>query len=215
MADILRLQLQDAEKTDHGFFQHPDRIRPMPNAATEFFTRSLPMRAFVVLLALLAGETMLIALLNREIPNNLLLPITQYLPMFSIIWTDNPWAAFQVLADKSLLAIGSFDERSGLYLWTIEFDAVSLLLHIIGAFIIARFIAQSRVTRAMALTGVGLLLLSHTYVTVMAHCAGPTWAGFVALYGLGVEKFPVNAMWQWAAAVSGSALLATLFLRRA
>lgn len=181
----------------------------MPNTLTAFLARSLPARAFVVLLALLVGETALIALLNREIPNNLLAPITQYLPMFSIIWDDNPWAALEVLADKSLLAVGHFDQRSGLYLWTLEFDTLSLLLHIAGAFIIARFITLSGAARILVLTGVGLLLLSHTYVTVMAHCAGPTWAGFVALYGLGVEKFPVNSIWQWAAAMGGIGLLAS------
>lgn len=186
----------------------------MLNTPAGFLARSLPAKAFAIFLALLAGETVLIALLNREIPNNLLLPITQYLPMFSIIWDDNPWAALEVLADKSLLAVGHFDQRSGLYLWTLEFDTLSLLLHIAGAFIIARFITLSGAARILVLTGVGLLLLSHTYVTVMAHCAGPTWAGFVALYGLGVEKFPVNSIWQWAAAMGAAALLAVAVLRR-
>lgn len=179
-----------------------------------FLSRSLFARAVVVLFALLIGESVVIALLNREVPNNLLFPIDQYLPIFSVIWKDNPWAALQLIAEQSILAVGHFDARSGLYLWTLEFDLLSLFLHGVGALIVARFITLPRGTRILMFSGVGLLLLSHTYVTVMAHCAGPTWAGFVTLYGLGVDKFPVNAMWQWASAIGGGLLLVASIVRR-
>ena len=176
--------------------------------------KNLTLRALVIFIALLAGESVLLAFLNREVPNNLLLPITQYLPMFSVIWKDNPWAALQVIADKSVLAIGHFDERSGLYLWTLELDAVAIALHIGVALLLSRFVALPRPSLALLLGGVALVLLSHSYVTVMAHCAGPTWAVFVSLYGLGVEKMPVNTLWQWGTALSGSMFIAAALWRK-
>ena len=169
--------------------------------------RSLFTTSVIIFFAAIALETLALAILNREMVNNLLFPISQYLSMFSIIWKDNPWAALQILADKSVLALGSYDAQSGLYLWTLEFDALSLLLHMAGAILIATMLARPRHIFGSAVAGVALVMLSHTYVTVMAHCAGPTWAGFVALYGLGVEKFPVNSTWQWLFFAAGSAVI--------
>ncbi len=168
-----------------------------------------------IFFAALVFETLLLAVLNREMVNNLLFPVSQYLPMFTVIWQDNPWAAVQILADKSMLAIGHYDAQSGLYLWTLEFDALSLLLHLLGAVVIARMIFLPWRILGWFAAGFALILFSHTYVTVMAHCAGPTWAGFVVLYGLGVEKFPVNSMWQWLFFVAGAALVITARFRSA
>jgi len=169
--------------------------------------RSLFATSAAIFFGTLLIETLLLAVLNREIVNNLLFPISQYVPMFSVIWKDNPWAALQILADKSVLAVGSYDAHSGLYLWTLEFDALSLLLHLLVAIVIAKMLALPRYLLGWAIAGAALILISHTYVTVMAHCAGPTWAGFVALYGLGVEKFPVNSTWQWLFFLAGTLLV--------
>jgi len=173
-------------------------------APRSLFTTSV----FIFFTALLL-EAVVLAVLNREIVNNLLFPISQYLPIFSVIWKDNPWAALQIVADKSILAFGSYDAQSGLYLWTLEFNALSLLLHLLGALVVAKMIARPIQILGWAIAGAALVALSHTYVTVMAHCAGPTWAGFVSLYGLGLDKFPVNSTWQWLFFVAGIALLIT------
>lgn len=169
--------------------------------------RSLFATSATIFFAALLLEILVLAALNREMVNNLLFPVSQYLPMFSVIWKDNPWAALQILADKSVLAAGHYDAQSGLYLWTLEFDALSLLLHLLGASIIAKMIALPLRLLGWFIAGAGLMAFSHTYVTVMAHCAGPTWAGFVALYGLGVEKFPVNPVWQWLIFITGVGLI--------
>jgi len=169
--------------------------------------RSLFATSTIIFFAALLIETLVLAVLNREMVNNLLFPISQYVPMFSVIWKDNPWAALQIIADKSVLAVGHYDAHSSLYLWTLEFDALSLLLHLLGAIMIAKMLALSRYILGLAITGAALIVVSHTYVTVMAHCAGPTWVGFVALYGLGVEKFPVNSTWQWLFFAAGAALV--------
>ena len=169
--------------------------------------RSLFITSAAIFFAALLVETLVLAVLNREMVNNVLFPVTQYLSMFSVIWKDNPWAALQILADKSILAIGHYDTHSGLYLWTLEFDALSLLLHLMASMLIANMIALRWRILGWALGGAALMVISHTYVTVMAHCAGPTWAGFVALYGLGVEKFPVNTLWQWLIFIAGIVLI--------
>lgn len=169
--------------------------------------RSLFATSAAVFFAMLLLEILVLAALNREMVNNLLFPVSQYLPIFSVIWKDNPWAALQILADKSVLAAGHYDVQSGLYLWTLEFDTLSLLLHLLGAIIIAKMIALPLRLLGWFIAGAGLMAFSHTYVTVMAHCAGPTWAGFVALYGLGVEKFPVNPVWQWLIFTTGVGLI--------
>jgi len=44
-------------------------------------------------------------------------------------------------------------------------------------------------------------------MSVVDHCAGPTWAGFVALYGIGASEFQLYPAYQIIAAVSGVALL--------
>lgn len=169
--------------------------------------RSLFVTSIVIFCAALLFETLLLAALNRAMVNNLLFPVTQYLPMLSIIWEDNAWAATQILAGKSLFAVGHHDARSGLYLWTLEFNTLSLLLHLLGAIFIAKLMALPARLLGWVTAGVALIVFSHTYVTVLAHCAGPTWAGFVALYGLGVEKFPVNSTWQWLFFIAGVALI--------
>ena len=169
--------------------------------------RSLFVTSAAIFFAALLFETLVLAVLNREMVNNLLFPVTQYLPMLSVIWKDNPWAAMQILADKSVLAAGHYDAHSGLYLWTLEFDALALLLHLLAALVIAKMILLRWRILGWAMAGAALVVISHTYVTVMAHCAGPTWAGFVALYGLGVEKFPVNSMWQWLFFIAGVVLI--------
>lgn len=169
--------------------------------------RSLFVTSAAIFFAALLFETLLLAVLNREMVNNLLFPISQYLPMLSIIWQDNAWAAMQILAGKSLLAVGHHDARSGLYLWTLEFDILSLLLHLLGAIIIAKMIALPARLLGWVIAGVALMVFSHTYVTVLGHCAGPTWAGFVALYGLGVEEFPLNSTWQWLFFIAGVVLV--------
>jgi hypothetical protein len=174
-----------------------------------------------VYVGLLAALVLMMSLLNREPVNNVLFPIAQYVPMFEILWRDNPSAAIGVIADKSVLAFGHFDARSGLYLWTLEFDALSLLVYLVVAFLVvltwkrARTHGIGRGQSALALAGLGMILLARTYATVAAHCAGSTWVGFVSLYALGVEKFPVNPLWQWLFAGAGIGLIAvSLFVTR-
>jgi hypothetical protein len=58
-----------------------------------------------------------------------------------------------------------------------------------------------------ALWGLVLVAFSVTYMTSIEHCAGPTWTGFVALYGLGYSQFELNPLWQALCAVAGLLLM--------
>lgn len=150
---------------------------------------------------------LLMSALNGALVNNVLFPVNQFLPMFNVLWHDNPTGALQLLANKSLLAVAHFDDYSGLYLWSLEFDALSLAGYFAISGFLARLIAARTRPQALSLAGLALIGFAVTWVTAAAHCAGATWAGFVALYGLGVEKFPVNTTWQWLFAGIGVALL--------
>jgi hypothetical protein len=169
--------------------------------------------AIIALLALLGALTALMSALNLAVVNNVLFPVTQYLPMFEILWRDNPSAALGILADKSVLAIGHFDFDSGLYLWTLEFDILTLLVFSAATLTAAYEWRRRRLTRKWVWLALALVIFSRAYGQVLAHCAGPTWLGFVSLYALGVDKFPVNAVWQWLFVSGGAALLAWQFTR--
>jgi hypothetical protein len=171
--------------------------------------------ALLVLLALLGALTALMSVLNLAVVNNVLFPITQYVPMFEILWRDNPSAALGILADKSLLAIGHFDFDSGLYLWTLEFDTLTLLVFSAVALAAAFEWRRNRLARKWVWAALALIVFSRAYGQVLAHCAGSTWLGFVSLYALGVDKFPVNAVWQWLFALLGLGLLAWQLSRAA
>jgi hypothetical protein len=164
----------------------------------------------VVLLASLAG---LMSVLNREPVNNVLFPIAQYLPMFELMWGENPRAALSVMIDKSVLAFGHFDSRSGLYLWTLEFDMLSLLVYAAVCVFVASTWRQhstrplSRGRFLLLMLGFGALLVARTYATVLAHCAGPTWVGFVALYALGFDTFSITPLWQWLLAATAAGMI--------
>lgn len=166
-------------------------------------------------LTLLAALTAIMSILNLSVVNNLLFPISQYLPMFEILWRENPTAALGILSDKSVFAIGHFDHDSGLYLWTLEIDSLTLLIFAGVSAAAAMEWRRNRFTRPVLWLALALILFSRAYGAVLAHCAGPTWLGFVSLYALGVDKFPVNPFWQWLFAGAGAALLAWQLIRAA
>lgn len=171
------------------------------------FIRTDFRNAAIAVIALIGALTALMSILNLAIVNNILFPISQYVPMFQILWHDNPSAAVAILSDKSLLAVGHFDFESGLYLWTLEFDGLSLLVLAAMALLGSMEWRLNRLTRKPVWIALVLIVFARLYGQVLAHCAGPTWLGFVSLYAMGVDKFPVNSSWQWMFALTGIGLL--------
>ena len=169
----------------------------------------------VVFIALILSGIVIMMIATGRLVNAVYFPIQEYFGIFKIIWSDNPWGAIRVLSNKSIIAFGHFDSRSTLYLWTLEFNSIALLAYgsvsIAGGWWLMQLaLSQTRVPQTfllMSVTGSFLLLISSTYATVLAHCAGPTWITYVALYGMGFDEFSLHRIWQWVLAIAGGVLI--------
>ena len=165
---------------------------------------------FVIIVSLLC--IMMIA--NVGLVNNINAPIINSLSIFPIMFEQNAWETIFIFSNKTLVSFGQFDPRSGLYLWTLEMDFNTLLAYAAVAIISTPLLhaasasqTNSRSTTAWILTGLLILIFTRTYVTVLAHCAGPTWIGYVVLYGLGTDELEITSMWQWLLAIAGCILI--------
>lgn len=165
---------------------------------------------FVIILSLLC--IMMIA--NVGLVNNVNSPVINSISIFPIMFEQNAWETIFIFSNKTLLSFGQFDPRSGLYLWTLEMDFNTLLAYAAVAIISTPLLhaasasqTNNRSTTAWILTGLLILIFTRTYVTVLAHCAGPTWIGYVVLYGLGADELELTSMWQWLLAIAGCILI--------
>jgi hypothetical protein len=173
-------------------------------ASTGFFILS-------ILLGLIA-----VMALNGGVVNHLLTPVFQYTSLFGILWDEKPMGALQFIVTKSVIAFAHKDPRSGLNLWTYEFDTISLFVYLVGALAAGYFLHTAltggKVFKArslwLGLAGCALVLASVSYMTSIEHCSGATWVGFVAMYGMGFDEFELYPAWQWATAVLGLTCLA-------
>jgi hypothetical protein len=48
-----------------------------------------------------------------------------------------------------------------------------------------------------------MISFSVSYMTVLEHCSGATWVGFVTLYGLGINEFDLYPVYQFIFAIIG------------
>ena len=173
----------------------------------------------LLLLFLVGSGLVFIMLLNGGVINHALTPVLQYLSLFKVLWDENAFGAVQFLLNKSLLAFAYQDPKSGLNVWTYDFDsyttATYLLASLLGGRIIARhwFFHRGAAKRPIVLSFIGVCLLagSMSYMTAIAHCSGPTWVGFVSLYGLGLDEFQLYPVYQVLVALVGVILLAIGF----
>jgi len=158
---------------------------------------------------------LLVMLLNGNIVNYVLTPIFQYIGIFKLIWPEQPLGALQFLSTKSILAFAHQDPRSGLNLWTLEYDTITLLIFATLSFsygwiLIKYFTLKPQMKPVFIIFGIiGTLLsaFSVSYMTDIEHCSGATWVGFVALYGMGFDEFELSPIYQWICAVIGITVL--------
>lgn len=174
--------------------------RPNQTHQTNWLSLSAGLFALLMVTALL-----LVMALNGSVVNHVFSPLEEVLPMFRLVWGDNPPGALAFLANKSLFAFAHLDAHSGLNHWTLQFDALSLIGYAVAALLGGRVIAyggrQDGRGLALLLAALTGLVFSVTYASNIAHCAGPTWVGFVTLYGLGFFGFETPIYWQWLLAV--------------
>lgn len=161
-----------------------------------------------------------ISLLNGGMVNFMLFPVGANISMFQLIWPEQPLAALEFIATKSLFVFVHKDPRSALNLWTLEYDSITLIVYLFAALLGGRFISRARQASqhsaglVRGLLGLILLVLSFTYMTAIEHCSGPTWVGFVSLYGMGFSGFDFYPYYQGVFALIGLGLLAWAFLKQ-
>lgn len=156
-----------------------------------------------------------IVLLNGGMVNHVLIPIAQYMSLFAILWDDNPLGALQFLLTKSVITFTHKDPRSGLNLWTYEFDSITIAVYALvagfGGRLLLKLFSNPRNYRWAAivgLSGCALVIIAASYMTSIEHCSGATWVGFVSLYGMGFDEFELYPVWQWLCAGLGVLALA-------
>ena len=154
---------------------------------------------------------LVITLLNGGWVNHVRTPVATYFSLFPLFWMEEPFAALEFITTKSVILFSHHDERSDLNLWTLEYDAITLFVYITSAllssWLITNHFTSAKKKLITPLFGIGILILSFTYMTALEHCAGATWVGFVSLYGLGVSGFDLYPYYQAVFAGIGLALL--------
>ena len=176
--------------------------------------------SLAIFVGLIITDVILMVLLNGRLVNKLFFPVTEYVSIFPLIWNNNPFTALYIFNTKSVLAFAHYDQRSALNLWTLEFTSISLFVYALVSTYAGWVVKTWMSIKSMPHTiiylsglGSGLILLSATYGTVLAHCAGATWIVYVGLLGLGFEDIPVTSLWQWLLAGMGGGLILVSLLR--
>lgn len=167
----------------------------------------------MLFLAFIVVGLLLVMAFNGGAVNHLLTPVGSYFSMFRLIWPEQPLGALQFILTKSFIVFAHRDPHSGLNTWTLEYDAVGLAVYALAALGGARLLlplalgGKATPGLGLGLAGVAGLVFSATYMTAVAHCAGPTWAGFVSLFGLGMEDIEQTLLWQVLLGLAGLGLL--------
>ena len=152
-----------------------------------------------------------VMLLNGTVVNHALTPIFQFMGIFQIIWPEQPISSLHFLATKSIFAFAHQDPRSGLNLWTLEYDSYTLLAYMVVSGVLGWAIATHR-NQAISIpfaplytvfAGCLFIALSISYMTAIDHCSGATWVGFVAMYGMGFDEFELYPVYQIICAILG------------
>ena len=149
--------------------------------------------------------------LNGDAVNNILLPIFKFTTMFKLLWPDQPLNSLNFIATKSIFAFAHTDARSGLNLWTLEYNSYTLLVYIALSLLLGWIVTRVRqkmmnistVPLILVLIGIAFTAASISYMSVIDHCTSANWVGFVALYGLGLNEFQLYPFYQYVCAILG------------
>jgi len=103
------------------------------NSATHSTTRLWLGLSGLLLLGFFVFSLLPIMLLNGGWVNHILTPVGSYLPMFQLIWQEQPLGALQFILTKSFIAFAHRDMQTGLDIWTLEYDALTLGVYLAAA----------------------------------------------------------------------------------
>lgn len=170
----------------------------------------------LLLLSLVVCGLILVMILNGGIVNHVLTPFLQYTSLFTVLWNDKPLGALQFMLNQSVVVFTYKDPRSTLNLWTYDFSFLTALGYIAACLAAGRVMAHYWYTQQrrrylapllLGIAGLGLTVASITYMSVIEHCAGPTWIGYVTLYGMGFDVVDRYAAYQIVPCCTGVTLL--------
>ena len=153
----------------------------------------------------------IVSAINGKMPNHALTPVFQFFGLFKIIWPEQPLGSLHFMATKSIFVLAHVDERSALKLWTLEYDFYTLLVYVVVSLGLGRLIANYQNNEAgmpvkpllLFFMSGAIISFSISYMTVLEHCSGATWVGFVTLYGLGINEFDLYPVYQIIFAIIG------------
>ena len=189
-------------------------IHPQIKSGQSLLISSLLFISFFV------GGLIIITLLNGGWVNHVIFPIGADIAMFQLIWPEQHWGSLGFIVTKSIFVFTHQDPRSGLNLWTMQYDSITLGVYLLAALSGGRLINRAKQSRYYGglwcgLLGVLLLVTAFTYMSAIEHCSGATWVGFVSLYGLGFSGFDFYPYYQGVFAMAGLALLLWGFIKQA
>jgi hypothetical protein len=147
---------------------------------------------------------LIVMIVNGKMVNHGLTPIFQYIGVFKLTWPEQPLGSLHFLATKSILVFSHYDARSALNLWTLEYDFYTLVIYVTMSLVLGRVFAKHlNDPNNMPLKAVIAFIISAfftsfslSYMTVLEHCSGATWVGFVTLYGMGLNEFELYPIYQ-------------------
>ena len=147
---------------------------------------------------------MIVIAVNGNMVNHALTPIFQYIGVFKLTWPEQPLGSLHFLATKSIIVFSHFDARSALNLWTLEYDFYTLVTYLAVSLVLGRVFAKhfndsSNMPRKALIAFIisaFFTSFSISYMTVLEHCSGATWVGFVTLYGIGLNEFELYPIYQ-------------------
>jgi len=172
--------------------------------------------SLVVFVSLGTAETGVLALLNHGLPNQITFPFVSSLPIFQMLWTQNPWGALQMLAGQEVVVLRYAHPSSGLEVWGLYFYPLSVVVLAAVSGAVGRVLSAGRRGKPRGglgwlLAGVAALALAVTYVRVASCCSGPAWAVDVLLRAL-TAPYPGTALREALDGASRNAFLAVQIL---
>jgi hypothetical protein len=131
----------------------------------------------VLFILLILLELVSLVAITGYSPNHVTSPLIEFIPTFVITWSDNWYPSLKILLSHSFMVIGYHDAHSDLNIWTIAYYPVTLFVYALGATLagICLVSQQCQRQKLQILPALLMTAFSVTYISMIEHCAGPTW----------------------------------------
>jgi len=133
-----------------------------------------PVALFILLILL---EIVSIVGISGHSPNHLSSPLIDFIPTFVITWSDNWYLSLKLLLSHSFIVIGHHDAHSDLNIWTISYYPITLFVYALASTLAGMCLVSQKCQgrKIQIFTALFVAVFSVTYISMIEHCAGPTW----------------------------------------